>query len=90
LECHEVVESGPYRVLRHPAFVSGDYDTSFIEGALGEVPENGDRPWEVALAAAALHAHRERQAAVHAAEGDPGGGSAWRAATWRTPGDRWP
>jgi acetyl-CoA carboxylase, biotin carboxylase subunit len=78
------------RVLRHPAFVSGDYDTSFIETAFRDAPGKPDRPWDVALAAAALHAHRERQKTVHDAGSGPGGGSAWRASTWRAPGDRWP
>jgi acetyl-CoA carboxylase biotin carboxylase subunit len=78
------------RVLRHPAFVSGDYDTSFIETAFKDAPEAGERPWHVALAAAALQAHRERQKAVHGAESGPGGKSSWRASTWRPAGDRWP
>jgi acetyl-CoA carboxylase biotin carboxylase subunit len=79
------------RVLRHPAFVSGDYDTSFIEKAFAETPDTTQRPWDVALAAAALHAHRERQQAVHGAEGAPGGGgSSWRWASWRSSGERWP
>ncbi len=78
------------RVLRHPAFVSGDYDTSFIETAFRDAPDAAERPWDVALAAAALHAHRERQKAVHEAGSGPGGGSAWRASTWRPSGDRWP
>ena len=79
------------RVLRHPAFVSGDYDTSFIETALRDVPDARERPWDVALVAAALHAHHERQEAVHAADRGPaGGGGAWRGANWRSTGDRWP
>jgi acetyl-CoA carboxylase biotin carboxylase subunit len=77
------------RVLRHPVFVSGDYDTSFIEGAFRQSPETDERPWEVALAAAALAAHRERQEAVHAADSGPAGGNAWRGSGWRT-GDRFP
>ena len=76
------------RVLRHPAFVSGDYDTSFIEHAFRDTPDTRERPWDVALAAAALHAHRERQQAVHDAEA--GGGGSRRASTWRASGDRWP
>ena len=79
------------RVLRHPAFVSGDYDTSFIEGAFRAAPEAEERAWEVALAAAALSAYRERQDAVQAADRGPGGGvSAWRGAAWRSSGDRGP
>jgi acetyl-CoA carboxylase, biotin carboxylase subunit len=78
------------RVLRHPAFVSGEYDTSFVETAFKDAPAAPPRPWDVALAAAALHAHRERQKSVHAAESGRRGGSAWRASTWRSPGGRWP
>jgi acetyl-CoA carboxylase, biotin carboxylase subunit len=78
------------RVLRHPAFVSGDYDTSFVETAFKDAPAASERPWDVALAAAALHAHRERQKAVHGAESGPGGGGARRASGWRSAGDRWP
>jgi acetyl-CoA carboxylase, biotin carboxylase subunit len=77
------------RVLRHPVFVSGDYDTSFIEGAFRQAGEADERPWEVAVVAAALQAHRERQETVHAADSGPAGGSAWRGAGWRT-GDRFP
>ena len=78
------------RVMRHPAFVSGDYDTSFVETALRDDPEAPPRPWDVALAAAALDAHRERQQAVLGAQAGTGGGSSWRGTAWRSAGDRWP
>ena len=74
------------RVLRHPAFVSGDYDTSFIEGAFRESAVPTERPWEVAVAAAALHAHRERQAAIHDAEEGSGRGGSRRPSAWRALG----
>jgi acetyl-CoA carboxylase, biotin carboxylase subunit len=78
------------RVLRHPVFVSGDYDTSFIEGAFRQQAETEERPWEVALAAAALAAHRERQEAVQDADSGPSAGSsAWRGSGWRD-GGRFP
>jgi acetyl-CoA carboxylase biotin carboxylase subunit len=78
------------RVLRHPAFVSGDYDTSFIEGAFRDAPPEAERPWDIALAAAALSAHRERQAAIHDAKSSQGGGGPRRPSAWRSAGDRRP
>ena len=60
-----------------------------IVSAFRDAPDTRERPWDVALAAAALHAHRERAKAVHAAESGPGG-SAWRTSTWRSSGDRRP
>jgi len=50
------------RVLHHPAFVAGDVDTSFVDGVFAEADRGRDRPVEVAVAAAALAAFRERQA----------------------------
>jgi acetyl-CoA carboxylase biotin carboxylase subunit len=51
------------RILEHPAFVSGDFDTSFVEKVFAEADRRRERPFEVAAAAAALAAYRERQAA---------------------------
>jgi len=78
------------RVLRHPAFLAGAYDTSFIAHAFQDAPDSTERRWDVALAAAALHAHRERQQAVHDAQGGAGVGSSRRASAWRNWGERWP
>src|SRR6266536_1885266 len=58
------------RVLHHPAFVSGDFDTSFVEQVFAEADRKRERPLEVAVAAAALAAFRERRAARLA--GNPG------------------
>jgi acetyl-CoA carboxylase biotin carboxylase subunit len=71
-----------HRVLRHPAFLAGDFDTSFIEGAFAASPPPPDGPWEAAVVAAAVHAFRERQAArVEAAPS--AGRSPWRGPAWR-------
>ncbi len=53
------------RALRHPAFESGDFDTSFVATLLEEEEGAGSRPGtvEVAVAAAAIRELRERQAA---------------------------
>jgi len=58
------------RVLHHPAFLSGDFDTSFVEQVFAEADRKRERPLEVAVAAAALAAFRERRAARLA--GNPG------------------
>jgi acetyl-CoA carboxylase biotin carboxylase subunit len=67
------------RVLRDPDFVAGNFDTSFVETAFAETDRHRERPYDVAVAAAALQAFRERQAArlLPAASGN--GSSAW----WR-------
>ena len=48
------------RVLRHPAFRAGEFDTSFVEAVLGAGDER-EPEIEVAVAAAAIEALRERQ-----------------------------
>jgi acetyl-CoA carboxylase biotin carboxylase subunit len=50
------------RILQHPGFVAGDYDTSFLEQLLSS-EDRRERPVEVAVAAAAIRAFNERQAA---------------------------
>ena len=50
------------RVLRHPAFVAGDYDTSFVDKVFAEEDRKRERPIHVAVAAAALRAFRDRRA----------------------------
>jgi acetyl-CoA carboxylase biotin carboxylase subunit len=50
------------RVLRHPSFLAGDFDTSFVEQVLAEADRQRERPWEVAVAAAAIRASCERRA----------------------------
>ncbi len=68
------------RVLSHPAFVAGDFDTSFLETALAAGRTRPERRVAVAVAAAAIRAYEERRAA-RAAPGDGAEkGSAWAAA----------
>jgi acetyl-CoA carboxylase biotin carboxylase subunit len=49
------------RVLAHPAFVAGEVDTSFVERVFAETDRDRHRPLEVAVAAAAIGAYRDRQ-----------------------------
>ena len=65
-------------MLHNPAFLAGDFDTSFVEKAFAAEDRGRERPVEVAVVAAAIRAYRERQAARLAPK-DEGGGSAW----WR-------
>jgi len=69
------------RVLRHPDFVAGRIDTAFVE-RMGREPRDGpERPWPVALAAAAIRAFEQRRAAARpAAAAAP---SAWQQAARR-------
>ncbi|HUG53091.1 MAG TPA: acetyl-CoA carboxylase biotin carboxylase subunit [Vicinamibacteria bacterium] len=70
------------RVLRHPDFVKGDIDTSFVARLLAEAPPEPGGEVEVALVASAVRALRDRQASRR--EGAPveGSLSAWRASAW--------
>ena len=72
------------RVLRHPGFVAGDFDTSLVEKILAEAvkPESH---LDVALAAAAIRAFRDR-AASRPGDGTPAGASGWRRQAWRDAG----
>jgi acetyl-CoA carboxylase biotin carboxylase subunit len=71
------------RVLAHPDFVAGDFDTGFVARLQAEPPA-GDRPWEVALAAAAIRCLEDRRAARLTPETQGGEGSAWTRAGWRS------
>jgi acetyl-CoA carboxylase biotin carboxylase subunit len=64
------------RVLRHPGFVAGDFDTSFVQTERATAPVR-EREWEVAVVAAAIATTRERQAA-------PGAPAAASPAWWRS------
>jgi acetyl-CoA carboxylase biotin carboxylase subunit len=71
------------RVLRHPAFVSGDIDTGFIERHLAELgPGPSDEVRDIAVVAAAVRALRDRTAA-RAEPSGAGSGSAWGRRDWR-------
>jgi acetyl-CoA carboxylase biotin carboxylase subunit len=66
------------RVLHHPAFLSGDFDTSFVD-QFAPADRARERPVAVAVAAAAIRAYREKQAARLLAPSAGTSGSAW----WR-------
>jgi acetyl-CoA carboxylase biotin carboxylase subunit len=70
------------RLLRHPDFERGDYDTGFVARLLAEPAEEGP-PVDIAVAAAALFAFGARRAVRPVAPGGPVPGSAWRAAGLR-------
>ncbi len=50
------------RVLGHPAFVAGDFDTSFVDTQLAGTDGPRPRSVEIAVAAAAIRAFEERRA----------------------------
>jgi acetyl-CoA carboxylase biotin carboxylase subunit len=50
------------RVLRHPSFVAGEFDTSFVDTVLAEAPPSRPEEVRVAVLASAIQALRERQA----------------------------
>ena len=66
------------RVLRHPDFVAGDFDTSFVERVFEREDAERARPWEVAVAAAAIRALRDRQAQRLAGNSNEAGSAWWR------------
>ncbi len=78
------------RVMREPHFISGDFDTSYIDRLLGD---DAGRPLEaeedrtdVALVAAALAAYRRDEksaASAPVASGDGRGAPGWRSRGWR-------
>ena len=68
------------RVLAHPAFVAGDFDTSFVDTALAAGETRRGREVEIAVAAAAIRAYEERRAARLSPVAGPAGASAWGAA----------
>jgi acetyl-CoA carboxylase biotin carboxylase subunit len=68
------------RVLRHPDFVAGDFDTSFVAKALAEAEVARERNLDVAVAAAAIRAFRDRQRArLRPASGSTEAPAWWRA-----------
>jgi len=78
------------RVLRHPSFVAGEYDTSFVEKFFQERHDPRERPWDIAVAAAAIRVLQDRRAARHDPGADGRGSSGWRQAAWRELGSRRP
>jgi acetyl/propionyl-CoA carboxylase alpha subunit len=72
------------RLLRDPGFVAGEYDTSIVSRLAAAAPPSPGLPLDVAVAAAAIEAFRERQAArARASVAVPAAGPAWRAAGLR-------
>jgi acetyl/propionyl-CoA carboxylase alpha subunit len=71
------------RLLRHPDFRAGAFDTGFVERLLAEGEEARERPWRVAVAAAAVRAFEERRATRLAPAEGTAPGSAWRRQGWR-------
>jgi acetyl-CoA carboxylase biotin carboxylase subunit len=72
------------RVMRDPAFVAGEFDTSFVEKMRLGQPDEPLRPVEAAVVAAAIGALRERRSLSAAAAGNEAAdGSPWRLAGWR-------
>jgi acetyl-CoA carboxylase biotin carboxylase subunit len=71
------------RVLRHPAFIAGEYDTSFVASVLAASPPP-EPPLEAAIVAAAIHALRARRAAATA----PVATAAQATPAWRLAGRR--
>jgi acetyl-CoA carboxylase biotin carboxylase subunit len=71
------------RVLRHPAFVAGEFDTSFVETVFASADAARARPVEIAVAAAAIRAFRDRQAARLGSPGVGPSASPWRLAGLR-------
>src|SRR5207249_3257894 len=61
------------RVLRHPDFLAGRIDTSFVERLGREKQAEEERPWAVAAAAAAIGALARRRAARTTPGAGPGG-----------------
>jgi acetyl-CoA carboxylase biotin carboxylase subunit len=72
------------RVLHHPSFEAGDFDTGFVEKVFAESDRQRARPWEVAVAAAAIRAFRDRVQARRDGESAPPS-SGWQRREWRHP-----
>ena len=73
------------RVLHHASFEAGDFDTGFVEKVFAESDRERDRPWDVAVAAAAIRAFRDRVRARRADAAAPVSASGWQRRDWRHP-----
>ena len=77
------------RVLRHPDFLAGTFDTGFVARLQAEPAGTDEKPWAIGVAAAAIRHLEDRRAARLGPETDGDGGSAWTRAGWRAqPGGR--
>jgi acetyl-CoA carboxylase biotin carboxylase subunit len=70
------------RVLHHPSFEAGDFDTGFVEKVFAQADRERERPWEVAVAAAAIRAYRDRLRARGTGDAAPAA-SGWQRRDWR-------
>jgi len=68
------------RLLRHPDYVAGRIDTSFVERLGREAGEDVERPWPIAVAAAAIRAFEQRRSAAMAPSTAVAVPSPWRLA----------
>jgi acetyl-CoA carboxylase biotin carboxylase subunit len=75
------------RLLRDPDFVAGSYDTTLVERVLATKDERREGLRELAVAAAAIRAFRDRQA-VRAAPGAEASSAWWRAGLAEAQGGR--
>jgi acetyl-CoA carboxylase, biotin carboxylase subunit len=72
------------RVMRHPAFVAGDFDTSFVALMAAEPADADEGPWRIGVAAAAIRCLEDRRATRHSPEASGDGISPWTRAGWRS------
>jgi acetyl-CoA carboxylase, biotin carboxylase subunit len=78
------------RLLRHPDFRAGRYDTGFVARLLAERPAPDDRPWRAAVTAAAIRALEDRRSAQRpAVPSGAEGTSGWRSRSWRMAARGW-
>jgi acetyl-CoA carboxylase biotin carboxylase subunit len=75
------------RVLQHPDFVAGEFDTSFVERVFEVADRKRARPVEVAVAAAAISTFLDRQARLTATTADQAS-AWWRAGVREAQGSR--
>jgi acetyl-CoA carboxylase, biotin carboxylase subunit len=68
------------RLLRHPDYVAGRIDTSFVERLGPGTGEDAERPWPIAVAAAAIRAFEQRRSAAMAPSAAVAAPSPWRLA----------
>jgi acetyl-CoA carboxylase biotin carboxylase subunit len=73
------------RVLHHPSFEAGDFDTGFVEKVFAQSDRERERPWDVAVAAAAIRAYRDRLQARGADAVPEAAASGWARRDWRRP-----
>jgi acetyl-CoA carboxylase biotin carboxylase subunit len=71
------------RVLAHPDFVAGDFDTAFVDAVLAARDGRPARAVEIAVAAAAIRAFEERRSSRVVPETARPGLPPWRAAGLR-------